>query len=381
MKKAGLFILLLLLIACSRRELPQSPEYGEPVLYLKRAPEILSPKQEYRVEIVVESGNPVDSVNLSVYKDASLIETHYLFDDGAALHPDDGDVAAFDGVFTQTIRYTAASSRDQELLWRFTASDKSQPLELTLTALANPNSPPKITHIELPDELPSGFSGTRSIRVSVADSNGVNDVTQVSYEAFLDNNKVFENKIDSALSPGMFEKQLTAEYAAGKKSGDYQFVFQAWDASGAASDKITRTMSIYNDAPGLEQPVHVDSVMRPVEGRMTAFLITIRVTDDQGIDDIKRVWMKWRKADGSYPIAGPYFDLYDNGLAWNEDFSGWDQGARGDEIADDGVYSITGTFDFDEPLGDYTFTFYAMDFAGNSSDSTTSHLMLYTEEN
>ena len=384
MKKALILFIVVLSVSCSKRDLPQTPTFGEPVLELKRAPEVLSPGFDYRVEVSVQSENRVDSVKLSMLTNGHVIAAWYLYDDGGAVHAGDGDIAAFDGVYTQIIQYSAVSDRDQELLWQFTARDnteqESQTLEWSLTGLANPNTPPEIIDVKLPEDLPSGFSDNRSIQVTAADSNGLNDLKRISYIAYLDDRQVFQGSIDSTVTPGLYEQNLTAEYASGKRTGDYRFVFRALDQSDAASEPVTRNMLIYNNPPLLEQPVHTDSVLRPQQGTRTNFLISVKVLDDQGIDDIRRVWMKWQKADGTFPGSGPYFDLFDNGLDWNEDFSGWDQGARGDEVADDGVYSIMGTFDSQQPLGEYTFTFYALDFAGNSSDSTVSHLMLYTQE-
>ncbi|MDZ7725107.1 MAG: hypothetical protein U5R06_20395 [candidate division KSB1 bacterium] len=386
MKKIVIAVLLIFAAGCSKRELPQTPTYGAPELAVQTAPKVLSPGKTYRVEVTVESDNQVDSVALSMRdKNGSVLYTWYLFDDGGALHPDDGDVAAFDGVFTQRIHYNTASGDDQELVWHFTAGDEkdqqSEPVEWSLVGLANPNTPPVITRIEAPEELPSGFSGSRFITVSVTDSNGLQDLQGVSYTAHLNDTKIFENRIDRSTSPGEFEQQITAEFASGRKTGDYEFIFRARDVSGAVSEPVSRSISIYNDPPILGEPAHVDSVLRPEQGFRKTFLITVPVTDDQGLSDVRRVWMKWRKADGSFPSSGPYFDLFDNGLPWQEDFADWDQGARGDETADDGVYSIMGTFDAQQPPGEYTFTFYALDFAGNESDSTTTHLLLYTEEN
>ena len=109
---------------------------------------------------------------------------------------------------------------------------------------------------------------------------------------------------------------------------------------------------------------------------MVAFLITVRVEDEQSAADVKLVKLEWKKPDGTFSKNSP-FTLYDNGLPWNEDFSGWDDGWRGDKVAGDGVYSITGIFDPNQPLGNYELTFYAEDFAGNVSERITRIVTLY----
>ena len=112
---------------------------------------------------------------------------------------------------------------------------------------------------------------------------------------------------------------------------------------------------------------------------MVAFLITVRIDDDQTLLDVNDVKLEWKKPDGTYSLNSP-FDLYDNGLPWNEDFTGWDDGWRGDENAGDGIYSITGIFDPNQPLGDYELTFYARDFSGNTSERITRIITLYPRE-
>jgi hypothetical protein len=380
MKKTLLGLSLLLLgAACSQRELPQQNTNTGPFLLEKHIiPEVVNPGRVYPVSVRLIGGAMVDSVRLDALSfSRTPLRTYWLFDDGGTLHADSGDQVAFDGYFSQNILWTSDSQAAEELIWRFEATTREgktvEPMEVNVSS--QKNSAPVLISVDIPDTLHSGFEGVIKFRAQADDSNGVVDIDQVKCSASQSGVAAFELSLPPENEPGVFEFALDNSFAVAKK-GLYDLNFQAIDRSGALSSSVGRSLSIENRAPRLSDFMHADSVALPDAGMMTAFLITVRVQDDQSAADIKSVMLEWKKPDGTFSKNSP-FTLYDNGLPWNEDFTGWDDGWRGDATAGDGVYSITGIFDPNQPLGDYQLTFYAEDFAGNFSDHVTRIVTLY----
>ena len=382
MKKIVFLLLTSLLAACSQRELPQQNTSSEPLsLQTRIVPSVVNPGGVYLTSVSVTGGAGVDSVRLDILagEGSTLLAAFWLYDDGGALHPDDGDQVAFDGVFTQRIVWAVDVGNAEQVVWRFQAVDAdgkaAEPVEQTVSA--RENAAPVLLKVETPDSLPSGFDGRLTFRVEAADSNGADDITRVMYSAFQNGVLNFEADLERQ-EAGVYVQTMDRTFAAGKK-GVYDLKFKAIDQSGAESNIVERQTAIGNKAPMLLDFVHADSVQQPEAGKIVAFLITVRVEDDQSLLDVKDVKMEWKKPDGTYSQNSP-FDLYDNGLPWNEDFEGWDDGWRGDEKKGDGIYSITGIFDPSQPLGDYELTFYANDFAGNTSERITRIVTLTPRE-
>lgn len=371
--------ILLLGASCSQRELPQQYSATRSFLLEKHIiPAVVNPGRTYPVSVRLTGEILADSVRLDVLSSSrALMATFWLFDDGGALHADSGDQVAFDGYFSNNILWTSASQAAEELIWRFEAATREgqtvEPMEVTVSS--RKNSAPVLMSINLPDTLRSGFEGTIMLLAAAADSNGNADIEKVKCSAYQSEALAFEIFLNRENEPDVFGIALDYTFAVAKK-GQYDLKFQAVDRSGAVSNMISRSLFIENRPPQLSEFVFADSVQLPEVGMMTAFLITVRVQDDQSAADIKSVKLDWKKPDGTFSKNSP-FTLYDNGLPWNEDFAGWDDGWRGDQTTADGVYSITGIFDPNQPLGDYQLTFYAEDFAGNFSERITRIVTLY----
>jgi len=376
-------LLCIFFISCSQRELPQQNTTIEPLsLDVVSVPAVVNPGGAYLISAHVVGGAGVDSVQLDVLtaENALLLKTFWLYDDGGANHTEDGDQVAFDNVFSQRIVWAVDVGDAQKLTWRFQATDVagaiSEPVDHTVSA--RENSAPVLLKVETPDSLPSGFEGQLSFRVEAADSNGVDDIDKVMYSAFHNGVLNFEQILEPGETAGVYVQNVERTFAAGKK-GAYTLKFKAIDKSGTESAVVERVVNIGNNAPTLLDFVHADSVQQPQEGKIVAFLISVRVEDEQSLVDVKDVKLEWKKPDSTYSQNSP-FDLYDNGLPWNQDFQGWDDGWRGDENAGDGIYSITGIFDPNQPIGDYELTFYAADFAGNQSERITRIVTFYPRE-
>jgi len=368
-----IFVLLLLIfISCTERELPTVPDDTSVLVIEKHiVPEFINPDKFYTISVKVKSSEEIDFIKLSIYKEGTtaILSEHKLYDDGAAVHKTDGDIIAHDGLYTQIIKWETNDDSQQNIIFEFIANkdykEVGEPIRFVVTS--QKNILPEILSIETPDSLKSGFAGELEFTASVYDSNGLRDVKTVLFKGKKDNEVYFQGYLSATAEPGIFIRKIDKTFAIGKK-GLYDLDFEAIDQSNRKSASYPKTIFIENNAPKLSDIQAPTEFVRP-EGDVTEyFLVTIKAQDEQTLKDIKYVLMSWKKADGTYSENSP-FDLFDNGLKLKEKLEGWDQGYRGDLVANDGIFSITAAFDKNQPLGDYELTFWAEDLAGNKSES------------
>ncbi len=378
MKKLLLLLVFLMAVACSNDNGNGPQTTPAPTLEIQQVPQTINPGKVYTVMVKVESESAVDSVRLDIGNDGSdvILQTEYLYDDGGAVHLDDGDVAARDDVFTQRIQLESTINFAETLEFSFTAEalsgQTSKAVEQSVK-YAGDNAAPVVVSVEAPDELPSGFASVE-FRVTVADSNGLDDITKTEFHAQKDDFE-FTREL-TGQGDGTFTLAVDSTFAIGL-NGEFRFLFYAVDASGDTSNRVEQFITIENKAPRFLDIVHSDSVAAPPPESRVGALVQVLVHDDQSLDDVVFVRMEWKKPDGTYSQNSP-FDLYDNGLPLDEEnLTGWNQGYRGDITAGDGLYSITAMFDDDDLLGDYELTFYSQDFAGNKSERVTTTITLY----
>jgi hypothetical protein len=381
-------IVILTLISC-QRDLPTTHiDRIAPVVKVHSLPVLLNPGKTYTIAVSVESASgvgSVDSVGLNVFKIGATVPIFHsaLFDDGSYLDPDDGDVVAHDGFYTQKILWTVSEKSNQSYIFNFIATDKngteSRAVEDTLVSLNN--IAPHIVGVTMPDTLPSGFKGTKLFEVSVTDSNGVQDIQGVSFKIVQNNKVILQAPLGPQLSPIQYPADVVAfsmladsSFSAGMK-GLYEIHFIASDISEDVSEPVIRNLYMENSEPMLHDLSTVSQIKRPESGIIT-FYVTVGVRDPQSVKDIKSVRMTWLKPDGTYSTNSP-FELYDNGLPFDLNPSMWNAGYRGDKIAGDNYYSITAIFDQNQPLGDYILTFEAQDRAGNKSSALSHIVNLY----
>ena len=387
MRKILMLLLVIFSISCSKRDLPVVQEkILNPSFEVIKAPEILNPNNTYNISIRVKDNEGIDSLSLVISDKVNqeTILSATLYDDGAAVYPNDGDVIAFDGIFSQNILWNPSDESRQNFVFSISIISSEaidvEPLELEILSLGN--IAPQISNIQFPDVLENGFE-LLDIAATVTDSNGVDDIKRVEYVGKRGGIAHFEGVIESATETNseqnrvVFKKSIDSTFSIGLV-GEYELEFVGVDQSGLKSAPISKTVNIENSAPVLSNIQTPAQVVQPVEGGVK-FLITVDVSDKQSIGDIKHVRMKWLKPDNTYSANSP-FDLYDNGLPFNDDLTGWNEGYRGDLEANDGVYSITGIFDYQNDTGNYFLTFYAEDFAGNESTQVVKMIYLSPAE-
>lgn len=381
------FVLLYVaFVACSERELPQqTTETPDPEIRIHQVPQSINPGESFFVSVRVLNHETVDLVQLSVYESGASDPSHVfsLYDDGGAEHPEDGDIVAFDGYYSQTILWQPAKSEETEYTFSFQpiSQDATPGSSVKAKILSIQKSRPQVLDIQSPALLTSGFDGTVLISARVYDSSGVENLRNVWFEGSREGVVHFTVALndsgkngDQSADDQIYSIALDKSFAAGRQ-GQYELRFFADNKSGAQSDAKTSLLRIENSAPDIFKVSAPDSVERPNGGQVYYFSIKVTVKDSQTIADIRQVQMKWQKPDGSYPQSGPYSELFDNGLAFN--INKWNQGYRGDETANDGVYSTTGAFDERQPLGKYTLTFIAYDRVGQASAAWVHSVYLY----
>lgn len=381
MRRSLLFILCLLLFAgCGKRSLP-TPPLAEPVV-LKNAtlPEKLAAQQLYRIEITVTGA--ADSVRLEAAPQGSAApeQSWYLHDDGGARHPEDGDVVAFDGVFTQVLRWQPAVSGGQPYQLSFQALNGGRSAGDPLEEIRRSGdlSAPVILQLSFPDSLLSGFAGTRLLQALVADSSGAGDVAQVEVRATAPGKAAFDTLLyddgthgDAAAGDGLFSLAVDRTFTA-RKNGAYLITCVAVDRSGLRSVAMSTGMVLVNGVPTLSGLTAPDNVARPASG-ISTHLVSVEVNEPEGLQDVNRVLLRAYNPDGSGFNNNPFL-MYDNGLTL--DINRWDLGYRGDLTARDGVYSMTVIFDPAKALGSYRLTFVAEDWAGQQSELLTHTIVL-----
>ncbi|NLP10558.1 hypothetical protein GX408_09205 [bacterium] len=381
-KKIWLALLPLLLAGCLERKMViNSHDPMDLELVRKSVPSVINPGRSYVLAVAVNgaSADDIALVSLDILSETTMTKlmSMNLYDDGDKAHPGNGDVIAFDGVYTGQLLWPSTFTGPGTLIFEFSIPGASiSPLRISVLSLAV--HPPEITSLVCPDALPSGFSGFKTITVTVADSTGLDDILCVLMSGFQNGVVLFSDTLydngaggDLIAGDGVCTLQMDSTYAAGKQ-GEYELRFHALDKAGLSSAATSRKMIISNSAPTIVKVTMAQQVDRPASGTVT-FLIEAQVSDPQGSGDIKWVRLSWKKPDNSYPSASPYL-LYDNGLPF--DLSKWDYGYRGDVTANDGVYSIRGVFDSGNLLGEYTLGFQAEDLVGNRTEEIFYKVML-----
>jgi hypothetical protein len=340
--------------------------------------------RKYKAEVWVKdpqgAGN-LKGVYLTVHESSGDKEifSDSLYDDGAHFNPNDGDVIAKDGVFSN--RFLASevikNSSQNDVIFRFIAYDKqnnvSQQWDKLITF--SPNSPPAINQIFAPDSL-SFMDENIIFSITVSDSDGIEDIVRayfqsektdngvIRYEQDLFNDGDFENNGDLVAGDSTFSARITKSLLVAKK-GIYNLIFHVEDLS--ETQNVTEAKhQIYienfesrfieiNTPNELAIPTEPDQQIRE--------LITVEVSDPEGLTDIDSVYFFSLKPDSTLAQGGLPFIMVDNGLPFNPNGNVFLE--TGDEEYGDGIYSLSIFSDFSSNPGEYTFLFYIRDRAGN----------------
>jgi hypothetical protein len=151
------------------------------------------------------------------------------------------------------------------------------------------------------------------------------------------------------------------------KKGSYILRFYVQDSFLEKNAAVpTCELFVANTPPRIVNIQMPEVLERPTaSGGYKQGFITVQVEDDQGRADIDAVYFYSLKPDSTMANNGDPFLLVDNGIP----FALGDLLAQGDQQAGDGIYSYSLLVYNTAVLGNFTFTFYARDKAGNLSSA------------
>jgi len=358
---------LLLLIACQEKkeivgvELP----FAIQEIHFPTVVSSLSPNPVLFTAYVThpQGSAGIDSVYFSLTDTLGVaIKTVRMYDDGGVEHPESGDAIAFDQVYSRLIipaQWGVPDGNYHVILHAVPFS--GQPLESSeQTVEVFPNQPPQILNVIFPDSIPPGMPPVQ-VAITVGDNDGLNDVLWVVIQGLKPTGStvVFTDTIYNPQSNNpLFTMEIDSSYAAGK-DGDYTLKIFAEDRVGDKSAISAHSLRVNNTSPLVWDAVVPDTLVLPSSGAVSTE-ITVRAIDRQSAADIDQVYFDAYLPDGT-PATNNPFTMFDNGLPYDPN----DPSAVGDEIAGDGVYTLTIFLPAGTATGDYAFHFFALDKVGH----------------
>ncbi|MBN1406264.1 MAG: hypothetical protein JW956_00660 [Calditrichaceae bacterium] len=322
----------------------------------------------------------IDSVMITILNPGGqVVMVDRLHDDGAYNHPNDGDVIAGDGVFSN--RFNAASdigSTVGDYLVEIQAFDfDGNQSDISDTTIHFGYSyTVEFVDIQKPDTLKSGAEA-EYIYVALMHPEGLSSIENVSFNLYAHNSTAlletiemfndgdFNNSGDLIAADSVFSFKMDSTFAAGYK-GLYDIEFTVTDAFGSVTKSVKFYLFLENEVAGIVELSVPDQMTRPtVPNTIVRELITAKIADPQGLGDIDSVYFYLKKPDGAFANSGNAFILVDNGKPFN--LQTWYENA-GDVTADDGIYSLSIFFYNTNDAGEYELSFYVRDKSGNLSE-------------
>lgn len=145
-------------------------------------------------------------------------------------------------------------------------------------------------------------------------------------------------------------------------SGKYRIEFSVTYSGN--SKKLAETTFSFNNGRENIKPV-LSNLSAPdtlIVNTTVAFLMTVKVDDPNGLQDIARVYYTVTRPDGTSNNFA--FQMFDNGNSQS----------NGDQIAGDGIYSAIAQVNETNQKGTYTFNFFAED-RGKLTSDPINHLL------
>jgi len=313
----------------------------------------------YKTEVwVIDPQGPGDlaGVSLSVREisGGKEIFTDSLYDDGAHFYPQDGDVLAGDGVYSNQLQVVDISqySNQTEFVFQFTAFDKQNHAShiRETTVVFSPNSPPVIHKIVAPDSI-SHSSENSIFSIIVSDSNGIDDISRAyfesknltggftQYEQQLFNDGDYEKNGDLIAEDSIFSIRISKDFLVAKK-GLYNLNFYVEDENEDQNkNEAVHLIVIENFESHFLSFNLPDSILIPPgSGNFNRELMTVEVSDTEGLADIDSVYFYSLKPDSALANNGRPLLMVDNGLPYNPNNPLIE---TGDEVDGDGIFSLS----------------------------------------
>ena len=397
MRSLYYFLFIFILLFCIQCNKDSSPNinYLKPIieeisLHYKWNIESLTP---YRIEVKVidpqgisDKNNVLLTVNKIGYDQGQFIDT--LYDDASFYHPQDGDIVAGDGVYSNRFLSTDIAMEDSvgEYIFSFIVQDEGGNFSenIDTTIIFNNNWLPAIISVTYPVTFLSGFR-EEIIWMVVRDNDGMEDIEESYFEVKTTNllttvfkgilyNDGLENHGDQVEGDSIFTVKLDSTFGAGK-GGQYKLLFYVEDSYQENYVFIPDENIIIENREGRLISVTMPSSMGipSNQGTYNRELLTVSVNDPQGLGDVDSVYFYSLKPDSTYANNGLPFMLVDNGLSFNINTPLVEVGdlARGD-----GIYSFSILVYNNTNPGIYTFTFYMGDKANNRTEGIVRNILI-----
>lgn len=379
------FFILAVLFRCSAYN-PTNPVHEViPEISNLLAPSVVFSQSAVKHAISVQVKDPqgvedLADVRFEITKLGSntAVASGSLLDDGTT-----GDIIPGDGRFTSQIQGSTFQNDTGEFDLEVWATDIDQNVSSKLEAKifvlsGTENNLPEILDVTAPSTVTIDSSAFDFlVAVEVSDGDGLDDIEYVVsqfYPPAHPNPTRLDTLLDNGLSgdvtfgDGIYSRTFRSRLI--REASDYFMRFQAEDKSGNRSRPAVITIRGVFSQPG---PPAISNLVAPDTvkidpNQVVKILITIEVTDPQGLSDIDFVRFRSFLPDGSEAQNSP-FELSDDGNA----------AVTGDADAADGIYSIiinlppTGV-----TPGDFRFVFQARDKSGLESN-TIEHIMTVIE--
>ncbi|MEI7812146.1 MAG: hypothetical protein WCJ01_06925 [Ignavibacteria bacterium] len=203
-----------------------------------------------------------------------------------------------------------------------------------------------VTSVKLNSSL-----GVKEVWADVYDNNNIR--LDNSSGALLDNGNIPVSgdsvKGDNVYS---FRVRLSKYYTSGNYRTEYYLRDNNDNVYVLAFHSFSYINDVPNQSPVISNLIAPDSLDISLSG---AFVFELSVADADGVNDIKSVYFKSYRPDGT--TTDVKFDMYDDGRVSSD----------GDRIAGDGIFSYKTSLPNNVQKGDWTFVFRAVD----KSDSTS----------
>jgi hypothetical protein len=177
-------------------------------------------------------------------------------------------------------------------------------------------------------------------------------------EAFKDySGEVTTTKTTLANNKGYLHSGTISVAIRRQDIGNYSFKLYGIDSKNRTSNSIVTNIIVIreNHSPVIENVIAPDTIN--ISEGTQKYTFIAKVSDLEGLSDIKKVFFNSFKPDGTGATGNP-FQMFDDGNK---------TGTSGDDTANDGSYSLTIQITQQNPKGKYRFDFYATD----KSDSTS----------
>ncbi|OQX87528.1 hypothetical protein B6D60_03695, partial [candidate division KSB1 bacterium 4484_87] len=166
---------------------------------------------------------------------------------------------------------------------------------------------------------------------------------------------------DAAAGDSIFSVEITSAFASWR-FGNFNLYVQAVDNSGKSSLSLYKSIpwgkKQLGEAPVISELGAPDTLKLPADSmHVVIFVLSVKADDPDNPNDVKEVFFNTYKPDGTISKSSP-LQMYDNG-------------ASGDAVAGDQIYSLRAFLVYSNDVGDYRFEFQARDYSDLLSNKIT----------